>query len=62
MAGKEKQIFPRIFFKVHKFCSAELLVLAISASNLLESPRVGALSITPRLVPPFPLVVGFHLE
>lgn len=67
VTGKEKQFFSLIFLKIRKFCSAELLVSAVSASNLLVSPRLGTLSITPVLVPPFPLVVGLcenlqHLE
>lgn len=39
VSGKEKQLFPLIFFKIHQFCSAELLVLAVSACDLLVSPN-----------------------
>lgn len=39
VSGKEKQFFSLIFFKIHQFCSAELLVLAVSACDLLVSPN-----------------------
>lgn len=40
MAGKEKKFFPLTFLKICQFCSPKLLVLSISASNLLVSPRL----------------------
>lgn len=55
---KRNNFFPLTFFKIPKFRSPKLLVLAVSASNPLISPGLGTLGVTPHLVPPFPLVVG----